>query len=148
MPPSTLLLALLLTLVLGERPYPIPTLPNVTLGPIEVVLDWATNHCTCEESPGCTDPRDPDYSDTPPRAYVSSDSILHLWATDAESRQSTRNASNPGAAFFHNCSVHAPSQFDCHTSSYNFQTWLHSPYMMKDGVNAFALVHMECVCLY
>jgi len=39
--------------------------------------------------------------------------------------------------------VHAPSQFDCYTSSYNFQTWIHSPYMMRDGVTAFSLVHME-----
>ena len=136
-----LLLSLLSPLALCARP--VPTLPNVTLGPVEVVLDWATNHCTCAESPGCTDPRDPDYTDTPPRAYVSSDGMLHLWATDAQSRQSTRLASQPGAPFFHNCSVHAPSQFNCLTSGYNFQTWLHSPYMMSDGITTFSLVHME-----
>jgi hypothetical protein len=121
---------------------PQPTLPNVTLGPIEVVIDWASQHCTCAESPGCTDPHDPDYSDTPPRAYVSKDGVAHLWSSDAESRQATRAADSPGDAFYHNCSVHAPSQFNCITSAYNFQTWLHSPYMMKDG-EAFALTHME-----
>ena len=149
------MLALLLALSLGclaaaARPSlqrgsilpadaPLPTLPNVTLGAIETVIDWATSHCTCAQSPGCTDPHDPDYTDTPPRAYVSLDGYAHLWSTDAESRQATRAAVAPNAPFFHNCSVHAPSQFNCLTSAYNFQTWLHSPYMMPDGVNAFAL---------
>jgi hypothetical protein len=137
------LLLLAIVSTLASAAYPIPTLPNVTLGPVEIVVDWATSHCTCAESPGCTDTRDPDVSDTPPRAYVSGDGIVHLWATDAESRQATRLASAPGAAFFHNCSVHAPSQFNCFTNSYNFQTWLHSPYMLPDGKNAFALVHQE-----
>ena len=122
---------------------PLPTLPNATLGPVETVIDHATQHCTCAESPNCTDPRDPDYSDTPPRCYVSLDGVAHLWSTDAESRQSTRLAASPAASFFHNCSVHAPSQFDCLPPAYNFQTWLHSPYMLPDGTNAFALVHME-----
>lgn len=116
----------------GELPLdaPQPTLPNVSLGKVETVINWATQHCTCAESPGCTDPRDPDYSDTPPRAYVSLDGVAHLWSTDAESRQATRAADRPGDAFFHNCSVHAPSQFNCLPSAYNFQTWLHSPYML------------------
>lgn len=129
------------------RPHPIdapqPTLPNVTLGPILTVVDWATQHCTCAQSPNCTDPRDPDYTDTPPRCYVSLDGVAHLWSTDAQSRQSTRLAASPAAPFFHNCSVQAPSQFNCLPPAYNFQTWLHSPYMLADGINAFALVHME-----
>ena len=120
-----------------------PTLPNVSLGVVETVVDWASQHCNCSESPGCTDPNDPDYTDTPPRAYVSADNILHLWSTDAQSRQATRQADAPTDQFYHNCSVHAASQFNCFTNAYNFQTWLHSPYMMNDGINAFALTHME-----
>jgi hypothetical protein len=122
---------------------PIPTLPNVSLGAIETVVNWTTSHCNCSASPGCTDPNDPDYTDTPPRAYVSSDNVLHLWSTDAQSRQATRRADAPEDPFFHNCSVHAASHFNCLTSAYNFQTWLHSPYMMADGINAFAFTHME-----
>ena len=137
--PSFLFLALAATCVFAAY----PTLPNVTLGPVEVVVDWPTQHCTCAESPGCTDPHDPDYSDTPPRAYVSSDGVAHLWSSDAESRQSLRLANVTSDPFFHNCSVHAASQLDCRPPSYNFQTWLHSPYMMPDGDTAFALVHME-----
>lgn len=121
----------------------LPTLPNVTLGAVEVVVNWPTQHCSCAESPGCTDKNDPDYSDTPPRAYVSADGIAHLWATDAESRQALRNASRPGDAFAHNCSVHAASHFDCRTDAYDFQTWMHSPFMLPGGRDAFALVHME-----
>ncbi len=63
----------------------------------------------------------------------------HLWATDAESRASIQQ---PGGNWYHNCTVQAASQFDCDPSAYNFQTWVHSPYMM-DGTTAFALVHME-----
>ena len=122
---------------------PRPTLPNVTLGPIEVVIDWPTQHCTCAESPGCTDPRDPDYPDTPPRAYNDGRGVSHLWSTDAESRQALRATASPGATFFHNCTVHAPSAFDCRPSALNFQTWLHSPYKLPGGDDAFAAVHME-----
>ena len=126
-----------------DRARPLPTLPNVTLGPVEVVVDWASQHCSCAESPGCTDPNDPDVSDTPARAFVDGAGLAHLWSTDAESRQSLRNASRPGDAFVHNCTVHAASQFDCRPSAYNFQTWLHSPFALPDGERVFALVHME-----
>jgi hypothetical protein len=119
----------------------LPTLPNVTLGSVEVVVDWPTQHCTCDESPGCTDPHDPDVSDTPPRVYVDAAGVAHLWSTDAESRQSLLAPS--GSGFAHNCTVHAPSQFDCRPSAFNFQTWIHSPYVLPDGLSAFALVHME-----
>lgn len=134
-------LYLLLLALVAVRAAP---LPAVSLGPIESVLDWPTQaNCSCAESPGCTDPNDPDSPDTPPRAFVDKAGIAHLWASDAESRQSTRNASEPSARWAHNCSVSAPSPFDCRTDRYSFQTWLHSPYMMDDGVTAFALTHME-----
>ena len=136
-------IVLLGAIIAASAVSPRPTLPNVTLGPIETMVDWATSHCTCAQSPHCTASNDPDYADTPPRAYVSADGVAHLWSTDAQSRQSTRAAASPAAPWHHNCSVHAPSQFDCRTSAFNFQTWLHSPYMLQDGVSAFALVHME-----
>lgn len=61
-------------------PRPTPTLPNVTLGPIEIVYNWPTQHCNCSQSPGCTDAHDPDSPDTPPRAYVDAGGVAHLWA--------------------------------------------------------------------
>ena len=45
--------------------------------PVEVVVDWASQHCSCAESPGCTDPNDPDYSDTPARAFVDGAGVAH-----------------------------------------------------------------------
>ncbi len=43
----------------GVPQSPPTKLPNVTLGPVEVIVDWPTMHCKCEDSPGCTDPGDP-----------------------------------------------------------------------------------------
>jgi hypothetical protein len=124
-----------------SEPRALPTLPNVTLGPVEVVVDWPTQHCNCSESPSCTDPHDPDYPDTPPRIFVDAARTAHLWATDAESRQSL--LVDGSAAWLHNCSVHAPSQFDCRVSGFNFQTWIHSPFIFDDGLEGLSLVHME-----
>ena len=124
-------------------PRPVPTLPNVSLGPIETVIDWPTQHCNCDNSPGCTDPNDPDVSDTPPRVFVDVGGIAHLWSTDANSRQSLRAAADPGAPFVHNCTVHVASAFDCRPSAFNFQTWLHSPYALGHTPNILALIHME-----
>ncbi len=131
----------------------LPTLPNVTLGPVETVVSWPTQHCTCSASPGCTDPSDPDYADTPPRVFVDARGIAHLWATDAESRQSLRPAADPGASFVKNCTVHVASAFDCRPSSYDFQTWVHSPFAfpggggggggVDDNDSVLTLVHME-----
>jgi hypothetical protein len=129
----------------ASTPAAIPStstsLPLPTLGPIEVAVNWTTSHCTCAESPGCTDPNDPDYPDTPPRAFTSADGVAHLFATDAESRASLLR---PGETeWVHNCTVFAPSQFDCSTSGYNYQTWLHSPYVLPNGLDVVAFVHME-----
>jgi hypothetical protein len=126
-----------------SAPRPLPTLPNVSLGPVETVISWPTQHCNCSASPGCTDPTDPDVSDTPPRVFVSADAIAHLWSTDANSRQSLRPAADPGASFEKNCTVHVASLFDCRPNNYNFETWLHSPFVMQGGRNVLALIHME-----
>lgn len=118
------------------------TLPYPVLGPIEMVVDWETAHCPCTPAYNCTDPNDPDYPDTPPRAYLDAASNVHLWATDAESRPSILL---PGSQnWTHNCSVQAPSSLNCSFEAYDYQRWIHSPYML-DGTHAFALVHMECV---
>lgn len=120
-------------------PSPTP-LPIPVLGPVEVVVDWASSHCTCAQSPGCTDPHDPDYPDTPPRVFVDGAGVAHLFATDAQSRVSLLD---PGAsAWRHNCTVQAASAFNCAPSGYNFQTWLHSPYAL-DNDTVVALTHME-----
>jgi len=122
---------------------PVPTLPNVTLGPIEDVLPWATQHCNCSAAQGCTDPNDPDVADTPPRVFVDSRGVAHLWASDAEPRQSLRAAADPAAPFLKNCTVHVASAFDCRPAAYNFQTWVHSPFALAGGANVLAAVHME-----
>jgi hypothetical protein len=127
--------------VLCQTPLPIPI-----LGPIEVVIDWPTNHCNCSQafnnSPGCTDANDPDVADTPPRAYVDANGAIHFWATDAESRASIAAPSSSGA-LIKNCTVAVPSAFNCDVTQFNFQTWLHSPYLFDDGLTAIAFVHME-----
>jgi hypothetical protein len=105
------------------------------------VVNWTTSHCTCSESPHCTDPNDPDYPDTPPRAFTSADGVTHLFATDAESRASL--LADGATEWVHNCTVFIPSQFNCSTSSYDFQTWLHSPYALPNGLDVAALVHQE-----
>lgn len=107
---NTLLLAALAaaSLVLSAHAAP---LPIPVLGGIEMVVEWETSHCNCTPAFNCTDPRDPDYPDTPPRAYLDAASNAHLWATDAESRVSTLA---PGATnWTHNCSVQAPSSLNC-----------------------------------
>jgi hypothetical protein len=127
--------------VLCQTPLPIPI-----LGPIEAVIDWPTNHCNCSQafnnSPGCTDANDPDVADTPPRAYVDTNGATHFWATDAESRASIAAPSSSGA-LIKNCTVSVPSAFNCDVTQFNFQTWLHSPYLFDDGLTAIAFVHME-----
>lgn len=128
-----------------SAPPRFPTLPNVTLGPVEIIVDWPTMHCACNASDGCTDPHDPDYADTPPRAFVDAAGAARLFSSDAQSRQTVRaNASDASGAWVHECTVYAASQFDCRPPSYNFQTWLHSPFILDNGLDGFALVHMEC----
>jgi hypothetical protein len=39
----------------------------------------------------------------------------------------------------HYCTVYAASQFDCRVDAYNFQTWLHSPFITENGLDGFAL---------
>ena len=115
-------------------------LPFPQLGPIETVVEWETAHCPCTLQYNCTDPGDPDYPDTPPRAFLDSSLNAHLWATDAESRASILAPNS--SSWYHNCSVQAPSSLNCSFQAYDFQRWIHSPYMV-DGKNAIALVHME-----